>query len=203
MNKLVKTSKTLDMIFRFLCILIDIAAVFMIVGLVIVAAGSVFNLPAKYIGTDFNVVGLGFLTLTVADEAVPGLDQILGQAAVESALTLVYLVIGHLMIRCIRNILQPMTKGEPFQDTISVNLKRLALYILLLGIGQNCREVISSMLLVKAFDLTHLLVSDKVISLTFNYPFRLGFLTVSAAFLLLSYIFRYGEELQQLSDETL
>ena len=55
----------------------------------------------------------------------------------------------------------------------------------------------------KAYDLHLLLLSEKISHVEFMFVFDLSFLVVYGVLLLLSYIFRYGEELQQLSDETL
>ena len=52
-------------------------------------------------------------------------------------------------------------------------------------------------------DLHLLLLSEKITPVNFRYKIELGFLLVCAILLLLSYVFRYGEELQRLSDETL
>lgn len=203
MEKLVKTAKNLDTVFKILSVAVKIGTVCVVVGLGILAAGFAFDLPPEFIGMNWEVADLGFLTITVSGDSVPGLKPILGQAAAELALSLACLVIVQRMIKCVRSILRPMTQGAPFESSVSTNLKRLAGYILFLGIGLNCRETISRLLLVKAFDLTRLLASDHITQLTFHYQFNIGFVIVSAAFLLLSYIFRYGEELQQLSDETL
>jgi len=204
MENLVKTAKTLDTIFKILSVAIKIAVIFIAIGLVIITAAFLFDLPPALIGTDWEVASnLGFLTITVSDDALPPVGRILGQAAAELSLTLLCLLIVHRMLTCVRGILSPMTQGAPFQNIVSTNLKRLAVHTLFLGIGLNCREILSVMLLDRAFDLTHLLLSDQVLQVTLQYSFRLEFLLVSAAFLLLSYIFRYGEQLQQLSDETL
>ena len=48
-----------------------------------------------------------------------------------------------------------------------------------------------------------LLLSEKIVHVDGMFTLDLAFLVYWAILLLLSYVFRYGEELQQLSDETL
>ena len=57
--------------------------------------------------------------------------------------------------------------------------------------------------MVHAFDLPSLLISEKITHITVSPNYDPTFLIYSAILLLLSYVFRYGQELQQLSDETL
>ena len=53
------------------------------------------------------------------------------------------------------------------------------------------------------YDLPGLLISHKITHVGGMFQVDLTFLIYWAILLLLSYVFRYGEELQQLSDETL
>ena len=53
------------------------------------------------------------------------------------------------------------------------------------------------------YDLPGLLISDKITHISGMFNVDLTFVIYWAILLLLSYVFRYGEQLQQLSDETL
>lgn len=203
MEKLIKTAKILDRVFKILDVIVKIAAIFIIVGLLIITASYLFDLPPAVIGSGWESVDFGFVSIAVEEPAVPELDRLLCMAAIEFVLALVALVFAHLIIKCVCGILAPMMEGAPFHDTVSRDLRKLAKYELLLGIAWNCWEIINGLMTVRAFDLSQLLTNDMVNQVTFHYQFDLSFLLVSAAFLLLSYIFRYGEELQRLSDETL
>jgi hypothetical protein len=55
----------------------------------------------------------------------------------------------------------------------------------------------------KAFDVTVLLNPEVVNGYSYNGTFDCSFLVGAVILFLLSYIFRYGEELQRESDETL
>lgn len=203
MNKLTKTASILDKILKILSICIKIGGVTLLVCLVILAAGFAFNLPPQMVGTGYEHADLGFVTFTVAESFLPDHRIIWWQVGAEMFLTLLCLVPAHFIVKAIREILAPMKNGEPFHNTISVNLGKLAQYACSLGIGLNLLDIINKVLVIKAYDLHILLLSEKIPHLDFHFSFDLTFLPIAGILLLLSYIFRYGEELQQLSDETL
>lgn len=203
MKDLAKTASILDKILNVASIAIKIVSVALVVGLGILAAGFLFDLPPQLIGTGYNHADLGFVTFTVAENYLPDHRIIWCEVAMEMILSLICMVPAHFSVKAVRSILAPMKNGEPFHNTVSTNLKKLANYSCALGIGINLQKIISNILLVKAYDLNLLLLSEKVSHVEFMFVFDLSFLVVYGVLLLLSYIFRYGEELQQLSDETL
>ena len=175
----------------------------LIVGLCVLAAAFLFDLPPHLVGTGYNHADLGFVTFTVAENYLPDHRIIWCEVAMEMILSLICMVPAHFSVKAIRNILAPMKNGEPFHNTVSTNLKKLANYSCALGIGINLQKIISNILLVKAYDLHLLLLSEKISHVEFMFVFDFSFLVVYGILLLLSYIFHYGEQLQQLSDETL
>lgn len=203
MKNVTKTAATLDVLCHILSIALSIASVCLIVCLCIVAAGFLFDLPPHMVGNSYEQAELGFVTVTVADAYMPDHKIIWSQAAMEMFLTFLYLIPAHLILKSIQTILAPMKNGEPFHNTVSIQLGKIAKYVCGLGIGMNLEKIISNILLVKAYDLNLLLLSEKVPHVEFHFDFDFSFLLVSGILLLLSYVFRYGEELQQLSDETL
>ena len=203
MKSLTKTATILDRILKIVSVVIKIIAVSLIVGLGILAVAFLFDLPVHMVGTGFHHADLGFITFTVAENYMPDYRIILCESAMELFLSLLCMIPAHYSVKAIRNILSPMKSGEPFHNTVSTNLRKLANYVCALGIGLNLQEIISNIFLVKAYDLHLLLLSEKISHVEFMFVFDFSFLVVYGVLLLLSYIFRYGEELQQLSDETL
>lgn len=203
MKDMTKTAAVLDRILHILSIAIKVGAVALGVGLCLLAAGFLFDLPPHMVGTGYNHADLGFVTFTVAESYLPDYRIIWYQVAAEMILALICMVPAHFSVKAIRNILAPMKNAEPFHNAVSTNLNRLARYVCALGIGLNLQKIISNILLVKAYDLNLLLLSEKISHVEFMFVFDLSFLVVSAVLLLLSHVFRYGEELQKLSDETL
>ena len=96
-----------------------------------------------------------------------------------------------------------MKEEKPFDSIVSTNLKKLARLSINLGILFNIIILSEQILTVFVFDLPGLLVGEKITHVSGMFHVDLSFLICWAALLLLSYVFRYGEQLQQLSDETL
>lgn len=203
MNKLSETAKKLDTFFKIINILFSIAGVTMIVMVTIVAAAFLFKLPYEMVGSEYNVISFGALELTFSEAAAPDPRIVLAVAGIGCALAAVVCFIFRLCIKSVRDILSPMIENQPFNSTVSVNLKKLAKYTLILGIAGIIMQWGSDSLMVLMLDLPKLLVSEQITHVGFTFSADLTFLIVSAVFLLLSYVFQYGEQLQQLSDETL
>ena len=203
MKDLKKTASVLDRILKIVSAAIKIVSVTLVVGLGILAAAFLFDLAPETVGTGYNHADLGFVSFTVADSIIPDHHILWKQLAIEMLLTLACLVPAHFMVKTFRSILAPMKNGEPFREGVSKKLNYLARYVCGLGIGINLQKIVSNVLITQAFDLPNLLLSDKITEVDFFFVFDFSFLLVVGILLLLSYIFRYGEELQQLSDETL
>lgn len=203
MKNLIKTASILDKIFHILFIATAIGAVGCVIGLGIIAVGVIFDLPPHMIGTGFENVRLGFLTLSLADAYMPDINIILGWIAVDILLTFVCLIIVRKMIGRFRDILAPMKSGSPFHNSVSINVKSLAKYVCVLGIALNVQDILSNNLMEKTYNLSNVILGGQVTHITVNNVFDLSFLFIAGILLLLSFVFRYGEQLQQLSDETL
>ena len=203
MNKLSSTAKKLDTFFKILSTFLSIGAVTSLVGLAIIGAGFLFDLDPEMIGTGYNSINFGSLDLTIAEAYAPDPKLVLVILAIRCVIALVICLIVRLSVKCVRRILAPMILGEPFSSTVSADVKKLAKYALIQGIAVGALQAVTSILLICSYDMTGLLLSDKITQVTFNESIDLTFLLVAAVLWLLSYIFRYGEELQRLSDETL
>lgn len=203
MNKLTNTAKKLDTFFRVLNIFLMIGIVCCLVGIGIIAAGFLFDLDPYTIGTGYNSISIGSLKLELAQEYAPEESLVLILLTVEMIIALICLLVLRPCVTCVRDILKPMINGEPFHSTISANLKKLAKRSLILCVLTNLVQIASNSMYVLNFGLEELLISEKVTHITISTDIDLTFLIVAAVLYLLSYIFRYGEELQRLSDETL
>ena len=203
MKDLTKTASILDKILHILYVVTAVGAIACLVGLGILAVGAFFDLPPHMIGTGFQNADLGNITISVAEDQMPAFSVILGKTAVEIVLTLVCLLIARKMISTIRDILSPMKVGEPFHTSVSSNLKKLAIHTCIIGVAMNVQDILSNTLTVMAYNLADVMVNEQITHISITNVFDLSFLFVVGILLLLSYVFRYGEELQQLSDETL
>ena len=203
MKNLIKTASISDKLLHILFIATAIGSVGCVVGLGIIAVGVIFDLPPYMIGTGFENVSLGFLTISLSDTSMPDIKVILGWIAADILLTLLCLLIARKMIGAFRDILAPMKTGSPFHNTVSIRLRTLAKYTCVIGVALNIQDIFSNILMEKAYNLSSVILSDQVTHVTITNVIDLSFLFIAGIFLLLSFVFRYGEELQQLSDETL
>lgn len=202
MEKLTKTAKTLDKVFSIVYSVFTALAIAAGVCIGILVIGYLLKLDPETIGTGYESLDFGALELQIADGFAPGKWYVLLQAGVVLALCCACVLIGRQGIRYIRAILHPMTEGKPFDNAVSINLKKLSILSIVLGIALNVCLLVEQVMTVYAYDLTNLLISEKITHISVNLEFDLTFLLFSAFLLLLSYVFHYGEELQKLSDET-
>jgi len=118
-------------------------------------------------------------------------------------IAIIMLMVGWYGIRLLRMVLAPMKEGKPFETGIPTNIRRLAWVTLIGGgTGEICK-LIGSTSAIKAYDLSLIFSNTSIANITINYIFGCGFIVIAVVLFLLSYIFRYGESLQQESDETL
>ena len=203
MNQYQSIARKLDVFFHVLQIAVRIAFVGCLIGLGILLAGAVFKLEPEMIGTGYSSLDLGVMEFELSKSAEPDKTQVLMIVGVNVVMALMIAVGAEFGVRQIREILAPMKEGQPFHSSISSRFKKLAVLCLILGIAVNAVANISLALTIHTFDVVKLFVSETISHVTVNFELDLTFLAISAVLLLLSYIFRYGEELQILSDETL
>jgi len=106
-------------------------------------------------------------------------------------------------VKTIRAILAPMKEGKPFASETSKNLRKLGWYSLVVCIATQTMEAVSLFIMAAMYRIDTLLISDKITHVDVNASFDLSVLIIPAVFFLLAYVFKYGEQLQNLSDETL
>ena len=201
-TKMIRTAEKLDAFFRVMEKVTVIAAVVMVVVMAVLTAVNAVN-PDVVIGEDFHLVDLGPLTVELAEEYAPDNSTVLSYAWIYVALGLAAAAVIRYAFSQIRRVLQPMKEGDPFRPEVSDHIRRLGYVALVLGVVQNLARTVETANAVRHFGLDRLAAGGQIRSVTANYTFDLSFLVVFFVLLLMSYIFRYGAELQQLSDETL
>ena len=203
MNNLTNTAKKLDKVFEIAHIVFGALAIASIVGVALIAVAYVLKLDPEFIGTDYEKFDIGFLELTVADAYAPSKWLILAQAALTLLVSCRLFYDGRRGIGYIREILKPMIEEKPFDSIVSTNLKKLAKLSVVLGILVNMIILSEQIMSVFIYDLPGLLISEKITHVGGMFQIDLTFLVYWAILMLLSYVFQHGEQLQQLSDETL
>ena len=203
MNNLSNTAKKLDKVFEITHIVLGALAIACIVGVALIAVAYILKLDPAMIGTGYENFDIAFLELTVADAHAPDKWLVLLQAAITLLVSCRLMYDGRQGVGYIREILQPMKEEKPFDSIVSTNLKKLARLSINLGILYNIILLSEQIMTIFVFDLPGLLVGEKITHVGGMFSVDLTFVVYWAILLLLSYVFRYGETLQQLSDETL
>lgn len=105
-------------------------------------------------------------------------------------------------IHLLRKILDPIVQNRPFTGTAKI-LTQLGGLSLVVAAVQNIAHW--GMIRVSEYHylLSELFLGSVITEVSFQFKPELTFLITAVVFFLLSYVFRYGESLQQLSDETL
>lgn len=115
----------------------------------------------------------------------------------------IYGIISYLGIKELRLIIAPMKEGHPFEEGISKRLKRLGWLVLIGGGLSELALMTSRSLQMQLIPLDKLFNTAYISSVHSNHVYGLSFLLIALLLFFLGYIFRYGEELQKESDETL
>lgn len=203
MNNLSNTAKKLDKVLEIAHIVLGALAIACVVGVALIGAAYLFKLDPGMIGTGYENFDIGFLELTVAAPYAPDKWMVLLQGAITLLVGIRLFYDSRRGVGYIREILQPMKEEKPFASIVSTNLKKLATLSIRLGILYNVILLSEQIIAFFVFDLPSLLISEKITHVGGMFRIDLSFVIYWAILLLLSYVFRYGEELQQLSDETL
>lgn len=198
-----KTATILDRILKILHVAIKVGIIGLFIGLGFIAAYFIFDLEPWMVGSGYEELDLGAILLTLNEAFIPDPSRILLTIGGELLVALAALVLCRKLVACFRGILAPMKEGVPFQHEVSQSLKTAAKYVFAMGIVGNIGIVVEDVLFPLVYDLPNLLLGDAITHITVRYQMDLNFLISFAVLLLLSYVFRYGENLQQLSDETL
>ena len=200
MEKLMKTSKTLDNILRIVYKLMQVAGIILLVSIgICIVAQFVDKLPmAELTSVSVSDVELTFKEPMLIDSS---------KAVIEMVVTLVValLVIGITcyMIKLLRKVLAPMIVGQPFDGTVSKNIKKLGIAVIVNGLAIDIAESVMSSMAFYMYDIAELVLSDNISKIMVNSEVSLDSVLVGVLVIILSHVFRYGEQLQQQADETL
>lgn len=198
MKKLSNLAKKFDAVAKFLfglCVIVG--------GIVTVLMFLTPIMPDAFFESAVVTLTLGSIEMQLAQDYVPSAEDMKLYFAGMSAVSAIASVFACLVIRIIRKILKPMKSEMPFDSAVSTNLKKLSWIVLVGGILMTIADFVTQIIQYKAFDYPNLFLSDKIISCNLGYVSDGSFIVGFGILYLLSYIFRYGEELQIQSDETL
>jgi hypothetical protein len=197
-----KLSKGAAIIDRILKILQGFALAGVIVAAIFIPLTLILG---RKIVADASSLELGVVTLKLAGDASAYLDE--GNLKVSIVCVLICMILisaaAWYCIRVLREILVPMKAGQPFARGISAKIRKLAWTVLIGGSVAEMGGVLAEVFETRAYHLERLLDMDRIAAVAYNFDVDLWFLGAALVLFFLSFIFRYGEELQREADETL
>ena len=197
-----KLSKGAAIIDRILKILQGFALAGVIVAAIFIPLTLILG---RKIVADASSLELGVVTLKLAGDASAYLDE--GNLKVSIVCVLICLILisaaAWYCIRVLREILVPMKAGQPFARGISAKIRKLAWTVLIGGGVAEMGGVLAEVFETRAYHLERLLNMDRIASVAYRFDVDLWFLGAALVLFVLSFIVRYGEELQREADETL
>lgn len=153
--------------------------------------------------TLFGSIRIDYLKLIFNDDAALHKDKMSMWLPLILLITAIFIFIIYKSIQTIESICTITIDHTPFDVHVANHIKKLAKYILAGGIVFNILEVCRVLYFKQILNFDLLFNTKYVTQINFDIRLHLSFLIFAALIYLLSYIFRYGQELQQLSDETL
>lgn len=196
MEKITKTSNIIKTILK---ILFWISAVVSVVSLVAILIALFANGDATKV--DNLSITLGSYSLLLNQEY--SLQQLTPLLCITLANVFIFGILSCYTIKTLQSMFEPMSQGKPFSTTISSALKKLSYVVLLMGIIGIILQIATNYIFFNAFDIPTLFSKDRVISCSISIVSNGNFIIWFVILRLISLIFKYGETLQQLSDETL
>lgn len=206
MDKLMKTSKKLDTFFKVLQKIIKITMIVAVCVVVVLTVANFVN-PDAVIAEGYYSIDVGSVTINLTEGySTEDNNMVLSYVWIVMGLAAAAGVAVYYALGQVRKILQPMTEGNPFHPTVSTNIRKIAYVSIVLGVIANVVSFLQSfgaVAMIEKIKLLDYVKEGTIQSITANSQIDLTFLVVFFILLLVSYIFRYGEELQQQVDETL
>ena len=201
MDKLSKTALVLDRIIkvmRGICIGVSIAcAIFLLLAAFL--PDSQYDRLFNYADTSVSLGNVVFHLSSVVEPS-GSIRLSICFILLTTAASLFLSVWG---LNLLHRILLPMSQQQPFSGSVSGDLKTLGWLTLAGTLVFGILSAIADTLSISMYDLNQLFILDLVTGYTVEHTVDVALLLIPALLFLLSYVFRYGEELQKQSDETL
>ena len=146
---------------------------------------------------------IDWLTMDAANGFGIDLDAAVPMKLVQLISAIAITVISCQCVRSLKRILLPIEVGQPFRKGICADIRRLSWHCFHLGWVENLSMLFSVILIENHYGLEELLVTGPITAVSIDPEFQPAWFFVTAVLSILAMVFRRGEELQTLSDETL
>ena len=198
MEKMKKTARILDTVMKILQVFAIVAAAMILTAdiayLIDGESGGAFSRSMSDYSLSLNGILITPETATSMNVDFPAL---LTCVTVRGIILCAVVWFG---LRLMRHILGPMKEGRPFDESVSRDFTRFGWFTVIAGVVANVVSEAAKSILLRAIDFAQ---AEGGAVVGVEHEWDLTFVLIAAFLFLFSYIFRYGEELQRQSDETL
>ncbi len=197
-KKMITAAKNFDIIAK-VC-----KGIFEAVGIVcIIFAVLVLFFREKVFEIGSFALDMAYIKLHLSDNIQPSTNLIeIFMMVLLAALGVIFFMVSY-GIKQFRDILAPMKEGRPFEANVSRKLRNIAWTTLTGGGVLTVMSFVECIVLTKTYPMEQIFSSPAIEKVEFIYTMDFNFIFVFCAIMFLSYIFDYGQKLQQESDETL
>lgn len=187
-----------------MCFVLEIVRGTCLISVALSIGLSLFHAFNKDVyNTLFGSIRIDYLQLIFNDDLALNKDKMSMWLPLIFLIIAIFVFIIYKAVQTIESICTIAMDHTPFDVRVANHIKNLAKYILAGGIVFNILEVCRVLYFKQILNFDLLFNTKYVTQINFDIRLHLSFLVFAALIYLLSYIFRYGQELQQLSDETL
>ena len=201
MKDLNRAARTLNTILSILFWLLIAQGIFT-VGCHALMLYRIITDPASISGM-MDRLTIDWLTLDAANGFGITLDGAVPMKLIQLVSAVVITVIACRCVRTLKRILLPVEVGQPFRSGISGEIRKLSRHCFYLGWMENLSMLVSVIVIENHYALQELLVTGPITGVAIRPQFQPVWFIVTAVLVILAMVFRRGEELQTLSDETL
>ena len=208
MEKLKKTAVVIDTILKVMFIIVIVGMVLLLVADIAILAIGPMNLENGELS--YRIGGANGISFIIADIGndidVTGFNgyQLVKGVLLASVSGIVGMAVVLVGIKMLREIIAPMKEGGPFVEGISIKMRNFGIFTLVAGVVGNIIELtmwhIAQRILLSAVTAPEIYAQD--LRMNYEYVIDGNYIVFALFIFLLSYIFKYGEELQKQSDET-
>lgn len=194
--------KKCEKLLRKMCLVLNILKGIALIWFITTILLAVFMFFVDINSIPLDSLRIDIIDLTLKNDLFINKEMIAKILPVGLLLLGMLFFVGYKMIKIVESICKTALE-KPFDISIANSLVRLSKYILVGGLITNLIIIFRFIILTKPYNYNLLFNENYVSDIRFKYQFNLTFLIDAALVYLLSYVFRYGKELQDLSDETL
>ena len=162
---------------------------------------KIFTDPAALTGSAGLTVD--WLVIEISESFRMDLDAAIPLKLVQLISAIAITVIACMGIRALKGVLLPIELGQPFRRGISTEIGKLIRCAVWLGIAENLCMLATVTVMERYAIAEQVLLSRTVTGVTAKPAFRPAWFIAAAVLEILAMVFRQGEQLQQLADETL